>query len=263
MPKDRGIEKADRYFGDFTKIIAKRVKKLKKGQKLRILDAGCGFGVAMIGFYKRFGNKVEITGFNYSQYDGNQKRMKKEAIKKGIFTEKEYNKIPKRELPKFVYCDASKKLPFKDNTFDFIYSMASIYLYDDKIHFLKECNRIVKKNGLVRISPSFGIHNDQAYGKVKHIPPEFWEFWKIYDKGKQVKPENYLRKVPGIKIVWKNKGKGDKPFYLEIKKQKNFDPKLHFVSSVDMNFIWTRWGGVVSYYTTQTPKDFIPRYKKK
>jgi len=27
MPKDRGIENTDRYFGDFTKIVSERIKK--------------------------------------------------------------------------------------------------------------------------------------------------------------------------------------------------------------------------------------------
>jgi len=260
MPKDRGIEKADKYFGNFTKIIAERIK--KQG-KVKILDAGCGYGVAMMGFLKRHGDNVDICGYNYSKHDGNLEIMKQQAIKKDIFTKEELDKINK--FPKFFYCNASKRLPFKDNTFDFIYSIASIYLYDDKIHFLEECNRILKKNGIARVSPSFGIHNDQSYGKVKHIPKEYWEFWRIWNKGKEIKPENYFGKFPGVSIVWRNRGKkgGDKPCYIEIKKQKKLDFKLQFVSSVDMNFIWTRWGGVKSIYTTQQKKDFIPRYKKK
>ena len=104
-------------------------------------------------------------------------------------------------MPRFVYCDASKRLPFKDNTFDFIYSMASIYLYDDKVPFLQECNRILKKNGIARISPSFGIHNDQSYGKIKNIPEEYWEFWRIWNKGKEIKPENYFGRFPGVSVV--------------------------------------------------------------
>lgn len=256
MPKDRGIEHVDRYFGNFTKIIAEQIK--KKG-KIRILDTGCGWGVAMMGFAKRFGYKVEVIGINYSKKDGNQEIMKKLAIEKEIFTKEELKKIT--NLPKFVYCDASKKLPFKDNSFDFIYSMASIYLYDDKIHFLEECNRILKKDGIARISPGFGQHKTAQVKnrwKIKY-PEKYWEFWEIWDKGKEVKIWNYCRRIKGCKSVWRNKGKGDKPLYIEIKGNTKVDFKLKLVSSVDMNFIWTKWGGVKSIYTTQS--KFTPRYK--
>jgi len=257
MPKDRGIDKVDLYFGDFTKLIAARIK--KEG-KVRILDAGCGYGVAMMGFVKRFGEKVEIVGFNYSKNDGTTEIMKKQAVKKGIFTKEEIRTM--KNMPQIDYCDASKRLPYPDNSFDFIYSMASIYLYDKKVEFLQECNRILKKNGIARISPSFGIHNDQTYGKVKHIPEEYWEFWRIWNKGKEVKMWDYCKKIKGIKAVWKNRGENcwDKVCYIEIRKQKKLDFKLKFISAVDLNFIWKRWGGVKSIYTTQL--KFKPKYKE-
>jgi len=52
MPKDRGIDKVEAYFGDFVRLIGNRIK--KQG-KVRILEAGCGYGVAMMGVVKRFG----------------------------------------------------------------------------------------------------------------------------------------------------------------------------------------------------------------
>jgi len=249
MPKDRGIEKFDRYFGDFTKIIATQIK--KKG-KVKIIDAGCGYGVAMMGFVKRFGEKVEIVGFNYSKHDGNLKKMKQQAIEKGIFKKQELPKI--KNMPKFVYCDANKKLPFKDNSFDFIYSMASVYLYDDKIKFLEECNRILKKDGIARISVAFYPH----FEKKKGFPSKYYEMWEVWDKGKEVKIWNYCKRIKGLKVVGKHKNSKQ---YLEIKKQPKLNFKLQFVSSIDYNFIWKEWGGVKSIYTTQ--KKFKPRWKIK
>jgi len=261
MPKDRGIEKVDSYFGDFTKQIAKQIK--KKG-KVKILDAGCGYGIAMIEFIKRFYDEIEIIGFNYSKYDGNPNKLKKETIERKIFSKEELKTI--KNFPKFVYCDASKKLPFKDNSFDFIYSMASVYLYDDKIHFLEECSRILKKDGIARISVAFWPHkrmyNQKAGSKKKFhftLPKRYWSFWEIWDKGKEVKIWNYCRKIKGLKVVGKE---SDKKQYLQIKKQPKLDFKLRFISSIDLNFIWKRYGGVQSIYTTQLKKNFTPRYKK-
>jgi len=261
MPKDRGIEKVESYFGNFTKLIAERIK--KKG-KVKILDAGCGYGVAMMGFVKKFGGKIEMIGFNYSKHDGNLKKMKQQAVEKGIFTKKELSKV--KNMPEFVYCDASKKLPFKNNSFDFIYSMASVYLYDDKIHFLEECNRILKKDGIARISVAFWEHKkmylQKSGTKTKKwitLPEHYRYFWEIWDRGKQIKIWNYCKKIKGLKVVGK---KRETKQYLEIRKQPKLNFKLQFISSIDLNFIWKKFGGVKSIYTTQLKKDFEPRYKK-
>ncbi len=258
MPKDRGIDKIERYFGNFTELIT---DKIKKQGKVKILDAGCGYGVAMMGFVKRFGDKVEMIGYNYSKKDGNLEIMKKETIKKKIFTKDEINQI--KNIPKIVYCDASKKLPFKNNTFDFIYSMASVYLYDDKIHFLEECNRVLKRGGIARISVAFFEHK-KIYNKEKGTKKKEWillpkyyrYFWEIWDNGKEIKVWDYCKKIKGLKVVGKNK---ESKQYLEIKKQLKLDFKLKFVSSVDLNFIWKKFGGIKSIYTTQ--KEFKPRWK--
>ncbi len=259
MPKDRGIEKIPTYFGKFFQLVE---TKIKQEGKVRILDAGCGYGVAMMGFVKMFGNKVDIVGFNSIKRNGNIKIMKQQAIEKGIFTKKELAKI--KNMPKFVYCDANKKLPFKDNSFDFIYSMASIYLYGKKIEFLQECNRILKKEGIARISPSFGIHSDQTYGKVKNIPEEYWEFWRIWNKGKEIKMWDYCKRIKGVSTVYKKRDeiRWDKRCYIEIRKQKKLDFGLRFVSAIDLNTIWYKWGGVKSIYTTQEQGSFTPRYKE-
>ena len=161
-----------------------------------------------------------------------------------------------KKLPKIIYLDANKKLPFKDNEFDFIYSMASIYLFDDKIHFLEECNRILKKEGIARISPSFGPH----FREKKGFPSRYYEMWEIWDNGKEVKIWNYCRRIKGVLAVWKSRGKGDKPLYIEIKKQLKLDFKLKFITSIDYNFLWKPWIGVKSIYTTQL--NFDPHWKK-
>ena len=53
-----------------------------------------------------------------------------------------------------VFIDASKKLPFDDNSFDYIYSehMIEHISYESAKYMLDECNRILKKNGKIRIS---------------------------------------------------------------------------------------------------------------
>jgi len=245
MAKDRGIDIIEKYSGDFLKIIERTIK---KKDKVKILEAGCGYGMAMMGFVKRFGNKVEMVGFNSSKNHGGTGRMKREAIEKGIFTPNEIKKV--KNLPKFVYCDADKKLPFKSNTFDFIYSKSTIYLIADKIHFLEECNRVLKKGGIARLQPGWT-------GKVKTNPKQYWGAWEVWHNGKEIPIYNYLKKIKGVKV---GIVKGQ-PSYLEVKKTPKSNYKLKFISSIDTNFIWHKYMGVKSIYTTQL--KFKPHWKVK
>lgn len=249
MTKDRGIGHIPSRHGNILELIEKKIK--KKG-KVRILDAGCGFGVAMMDFVKKFGNKVEMIGYNYTKKSGDVEKMKQKAINKKIFTKSELNKI--KNMPKIYFINASKKLPFKSNSFDFIYSMASIYLYKNKIEFLEECNRILKKNGIARISPGFGKNKNSK--SLKGTPNHYKNYWEIWNKGKEIEIQNYCKKIKGVKAIWENKGKG--PSYIEIKKQSKLNFKLQFVAAIDFHDLHDKWLGVKSIYTTK--KEFKPRW---
>lgn len=244
MARDRGIEHIEEITGDFLNIISKTIS--KKG-KVKILEAGCGHGIAMMGFVKKFGENIEIVGFNLNHKHGTISRMKKQSIEKRIFTKKELKKI--KNLPKIIYCDANKKLPFDSNTFDFIYSRAAVYLFDNKIKFFEECNRILKKNGIARVAPGFGPLPAPNENKGEPYGIEIW------DKGTKINPEIYFNNIKSIRFVNKPK----KTNYLEILKTKNLNFDLKWITSIDYNFIWHEWMGVKSIYTTQT--KFIPHWK--
>jgi predicted SAM-dependent methyltransferase len=53
-----------------------------------------------------------------------------------------------------IYIDASKRLPFKSNSIDFIYSehMIEHISYESAKYMIKECNRVLKNKGRIRIS---------------------------------------------------------------------------------------------------------------
>lgn len=201
----------------------------------------------MMGFIKRFGEKIEIIGFNLNKNHGTINKMKKQAIDKGIFTKSELRNI--KNLPKIIYCDASKKLPFNSNSFDFIYSRASVYLYEDKIKFFKECNRILKKDGIARMAPGFGSLSAPSGNKGEPYGIEIW------NKGIKVNPEKYFNQIKGVRFVNRPK----KTHYLEIIKIKNLDFGLKLVAFIDYNFVWYEWMGVKSIYTTQI--KFKPHWR--
>lgn len=244
MPRDRGIEYIKRHFWDFLDLIEKRIK--AKG-KVKILDAGCGHGVGMIDLVKRFGEDIEIVGFNYSPDHGNPNLMRMQAIKKGIFTREEFRRI--KNKPKFMYFDASKKLPFVSNSFDFIYSMSAIYLFEDKVHFFEECNRILRKDGIARLSIACKVREaEQA--------EEYTYPWEIWDKGKLIAPRDYFSRFDGIRI---GPSTVKDILEMEIRKRLKMDCGLKLITSIDSNFIWHKWMGVKSIYTTQ--RSFKPYWK--
>ncbi|MFE7277003.1 class I SAM-dependent methyltransferase [Streptomyces sp. NPDC057623] len=247
MTRDRGLAHARKYLGDFEAAVAARIE--QQG-RVRLLEAGCGYGVAMMELVRTFGDAVEVCGFNYSPIDGDEQRMRAEALERGIFIAQD---LERTALPHITYCDASRPLPFPDASFDFVYSQASLYLYDDKAAFLKECNRLLAPGGLARINPS--LHFDE-----KDAPEKYQGYWEIWDRGREVELGDHLRSVDGIELVWPAGREHPDLAYLELRRQDHLDLGLRLVASVDLNFLWHEWGGVRSVYSTQV--DFTPRYKR-
>jgi predicted SAM-dependent methyltransferase len=76
-----------------------------------------------------------------------------------------------------IYIDASKKLPFDDNSFDYIYSehMIEHISYESATYMLNECNRILKKDGKIRIST-----------------PDLDQYLSLFEPGKSKIQEDFI-----------------------------------------------------------------------
>jgi len=249
MKKDRGIKELDDYFENFSDEIQKKIN--EKG-KVRILDAGCGYGLVMAGLIKKFGNKVEIVGYNLIKQDGTIIDFKEKAIRKGIFTEEEIKKI--KNLPKIIYLNADKGLPFKKDSFDFVISLASVYLYKDKVKFFEECNRILKKGGTAKIS-LFETQNltdkKMIFDKLTNSN-NFKHFWEIWDQGREISFVDYFERIKGIKInIGERKDNSNAVIYLEIKKQLKLEIKLKLIGVINMGIIAPDRYGMRSIYAAE------------
>ena len=245
MPIDRGIEYIDVAFDKFTEKIATRIQ--EQGH-VSILEAGCGLGVAMMEFVKRFGDQISITGFNHTPGHGDEKRMIETCIEREIFTAEEIAQLS--NLPEILFCDANELLPFEDNSFDFIYSFALMYLLDDKVHFLEECNRLLKKDGIA-------CHEVKYKWPTAWAPndPEYQAGWQIWDQGRLVPLKEYVARLEGVETnavdKWAN--------YVKFRKQDKLDFKLKFITAIDTSFLYKDWMGVKSIYTTQL--EGVPYWK--
>lgn len=226
MKKDRTIQDLDGYLGNFSEEFR---KKLNKKNKIKILDAGCGYGLVMAGLIKKFGNRVEIIGYNKTKEDGTINDFKEKSIRMDIFSKK---KIQNISNPKMIYLDANQKLPFNNEEFDFIYSLASVYLYENKIAFFQECNRILNKNGKARIHLFELKKNKTNMKELRKI--DMKTYLKISKNGKEVNNINYLTKIKGVSIKFgKRMDNNHIIIYLELKKQTKLDFNLKMISFVD------------------------------
>jgi ubiquinone/menaquinone biosynthesis C-methylase UbiE len=112
---------------------------LKKriNQKKKILDAGCGEGRFSRYFIE---NKANITSMDFSE---------------------EYIRLAKKNLKKGRFVIGSvTNLPFKDNSFDFIFSVDVLQHVPDLEKAIKEFFRVLRKGGALIIvdKNKFGLH---------------------------------------------------------------------------------------------------------
>jgi len=130
MFKDKGYVSYEEAFAlpeakkYIQKIVGSALKYKKKGN---FLDIGCAFGY----YLKEASKTFNVFGVDASEY----------AIKKA----RKNLDCPKENL---IACNA-ENLPFKNNFFDVIISIHSIEHIKNYKKVLKECNRTLKKDGIL------------------------------------------------------------------------------------------------------------------
>ena len=149
------------------------IVKIKKGEN--ILDLGCGTGKQVISFGKILEGTGGITACD----------IKNDLIDKAKSAVKE-NGISNVS---FILHDMNKKLPFQDNSFDMISSCFAIYYVDDPEVVIKDCNRVLRKDGRMFIAGP--------------TPQNTKDFWDLHEKitGKMI-PEVALKRRARIHDVF-------------------------------------------------------------
>jgi ubiquinone/menaquinone biosynthesis C-methylase UbiE len=215
--RSRGLKEAKNILGD----VEKEVKLLLKNKKqIKILEVGCGYGRILLELKKKYKDRVETFGIN-KEPRWNLKLIEVFGVAEGIFSKKEIAK----NLPKLVICDVNNKIPFKNNTFDFVFSERTIQYLSNKAKYLEELNRVTTKDGTILTDIQNGTENR----------------WEIFKKGKKVNIYSILSQKKGIKLQ-KEKG-NPKDKFLRMQKQSNFKLNLTLVSSQDLHKLNPdKWG---------------------
>jgi ubiquinone/menaquinone biosynthesis C-methylase UbiE len=120
------------YDGRWVKIAKSIIKRYKLKTNSKFLDVGCAKGFLMHDIQKVSKNKIKVYGVDISRY---AKSHALPSIKK-----------------KIKICDC-KKLPFKDNFFDFVISVNTIHNLSKNqcIQSLKEIQRVSKGKAFVQV----------------------------------------------------------------------------------------------------------------
>lgn len=126
---------------------AEALEAFDAGPDDRVLDVGCGTGFATEGLLRASG---DVHGLDQSIYQ----------------LEQAFEKFGKRGPVQFYLGDA-EHLPFRDDTFDALWSSGSIEYWPDPVGTLRECRRVVKPGGPVLV---VGPHR-----------PDSWAFRKLAD----------------------------------------------------------------------------------
>lgn len=227
----RDLHELTKRVGDITPLIDSLLKRKKH---VRVLEIGCGFGTILIQLKKRYGNRVQLTGINKKERHGNWSLMKKVAIHKKILTRKEADAMP---APTIIYCDVSKGLPFKKNTFDVIYSQVAFQYFDDKIKAIEEINRVLTTIGFARIHTML---SDPTF------PQGYQNVLEIWNNGKEISLQRYLRKYPSVQFTKSSAGKR----HLRMRKVARLNLGLRLVATVNINDLDKSAWGTKSIYTT-------------
>jgi demethylmenaquinone methyltransferase/2-methoxy-6-polyprenyl-1,4-benzoquinol methylase len=98
----------------------------------RVLDVGCGTGFATEGLLEHVDT---VYGLDQSPHQ----------------LEQAYAKFGKRDGPVNFHLGDAERLPFRDDTFDIVWSSGSIEYWPNPVVALRECRRVAKPGGQVLI----------------------------------------------------------------------------------------------------------------
>jgi len=157
--------------------LASEIDERLKNGKVNVLDLGCGVGRALFELGSRFrgvGERLRLCGvFHNAEIPFEAANMVEYFISKrmqyvlkegGLPTAKKYG-LNSNINPMLRNADATRHLPFEDNSIDLVYSTFAFHYFTDKINALAEIVRVLCVGGVAVLN--IDRTDDGFWGEIK------------------------------------------------------------------------------------------------
>lgn len=248
MAKNRSLRAVNMRLGAIDQMIAEIIE--EKGCA-DVLEVGCGFGLPMHELKRRFRDKLTITGINRSADFNRPSEALWEGVRKLRFPPWAVYRFAERYgSPMYVNCDANAPLPFPEDSFDLVYSIASTGFFREKIRFLEEVNRVLRPRRRARIHFHYLVNEVAPLPNVPQ-PPQAILCEIVDGQGKQWDALDYLRRFSCVRVVERPATQAK---YIELwKAHETLSLGLELVESVVLSEVDKRWSTFVRSVYREIP----------
>jgi SAM-dependent methyltransferase len=227
--RGRGLVKLEKRVGPVCREIEGRL--IDATRKVRLLEMGCGYGVALMELRRRFGDRIELTGTNKEKLHGDVDAMLTAALLCNVIDAADVQCVT---LPAIIYCDVANGLPFDDCSFDVVVSQMCIQYVDDKVLFLREAARVLGENGIAMIHTPLN---------PPEIPAPYASLLEIWEQGTPLTFRDYLagcKGHAGVQLGYHS--------CVHLSHCRDFGIDLELVYAIRLSRIFSTWDGVKSVY---------------
>ncbi|HEV8052164.1 MAG TPA: methyltransferase domain-containing protein [Parachlamydiaceae bacterium] len=153
----------------------------------RVLDAGCGIGGSSLFLAKRYG--CQVTGITLSEHQ--VETAKANASKHGV-----------EALVNFEVMDFCQTT-FPDASFDVVWGLESICHAEDKLLFVKEAYRLLKKGGRLIMADGFGAKHSYT-PKEGHGMHQWLKGWGVESLETKQAFRNHFMSTGFSEVTYRN-----------------------------------------------------------
>lgn len=196
---------------------------LRKG--MTILDVGCGTGFPLIELAQRFGPASRLVGIDPWEAALERAKWKKETY--GLSNVE-------------LICADASKIPFPDKEFDLVVSNLGINNFEKPAAVLKECYRVLKRNGKICLTTNLEGH--------------FMEFYSAF--------ETTLRELGKEELLPKLKAQEQHRGTDETVRDLLEEARFSVLKIVKDRFYWRYADGSALFRHFLTEVGFLPGWRK-